>query len=69
MNNHENAALLAEILKTIPPEFIEVQDGPKKKKKIIDIGLYKSTQQLRLFGSQKPTINSDGETQNFHEWI
>jgi len=54
LNNQENADLLAEILKGIPPEFIEVREGPKKSKKIIDIGMYSSKQQFRLYGSQKP---------------
>lgn len=48
-NNRENADCIAEILKGIPREFIQT----KEKNNIIDLKLYSSKQQFRLYGSQK----------------
>jgi hypothetical protein len=53
-NNQENTDLMALVLDTVPEEFIEVQEGPEKGSKIIDIGMYSKKQQFRCYGSRKP---------------
>ncbi len=64
-NHRENSDLMVEILKNVPREYIDVQTGPKKGKKIIDIGMYSSKQQFRLYGSQKPDNNGPGRPKIF----
>lgn len=55
LDHKTNAKIAFEVINGIDsPELITVQSGELAGKKIIDYGVYKSKQQLRLYKSQKP---------------